>query len=156
MDHNGSHTPDGSRFGGTGFAPEPEPAAGERVNITKLMSGILDDVSTLFKQQMTMLRAEIKQDVIRSVSAAKFIMAGAFLTALGSFFLLLGLVPLLGWLVPSLPEWACWGIVGGTMFLVGGLSSFLGYRRLKNFNPLPEKTYQALQENIACLTNHPN
>lgn len=155
MDHNGSYTPDSERFGGTTFAPEPDTEPGQRVNMTTLVSGILDDASKLLKQQMNMLRVEIKQDVIKTLSAGKFIVAGLGLSLLGSLFLLLGLVPLLGWLAPSLPEWACWAIVGGAMFLVGGLTAFFGYRRLMSFNPLPDKSYQALQENISCLTNHP-
>jgi len=150
MDHNG-YTPDSDRFGTTTFADEGEP----RINMTKLVSGIMDDAATLFKQQLVLLKAEVKEDVKKTVSAAKFIAMGLGLTILGGFFLLLGMVPLLGWCFPSLPEWACWFIVGGSMFLVGGLASYVGYKKMTSFNPLPDKSLHALQENISCLTNQP-
>jgi len=67
----------------------------------------------------------------------------------------MGVPLLLHWLVPSLPLWACWFIIGGVLFLVGGLASYVGYKKMTSFNPLPDKSYHALQENISCLTNQP-
>jgi len=148
MDHNG-FTPEGDRFGQATFADDAEP----RVNMSKLVSGIMDDAASLFKQQIVMFKAEIKQDVAKTVGAAKFIALGAGLALFGAFFFLMGLPLLLNWLVPSLPLWACWFIIGGTLLVVGGVAAFVGYKRFTTFNPLPDKSFHALQENMSCLTN---
>ncbi len=124
--------------------------------MTELVSGILSDGQTLVRQQVEMLRAEIKDDVRRTANAAAYMGFGAALTALGGFFLLMSLVPLLGWLFPTLPVWACWAIVGFTFLVVGGISLYLGKRAFEKFNPLPVKSFNALQENLSWKTNHQN
>ena len=149
MDHNG-YTPGSERFGSTTFAEE---GAEPHVNMSKLVGGIMDDAKTLFKQQIDLFKAEVKQDVAKTVGAVKFIAIGLGLTAFGAFFFLMGLPLLLNWLVPSLPLWACWFIIGGALLVVGGVAAFVGYKRMTSFNPLPDKSLHALQENMSCLTN---
>ena len=151
MDHNG-YTPEGDRFGATTFADD---SAAPKPNMTHLVGGILDDAKTLFKQQVVLLKAEVKEDIKKTVAASKFIAMGAGLAVFGAFFFLMGLPLLLNWLVPALPLWACWFIIGGTLLLVGGVSAFVGYKKMTSFNPLPDKSLHALQENISCLTNQP-
>src|SRR5882672_1580489 len=88
-----------------------EASAVDSPNLTRLVSGIIDDAASLIGQQASMLRAEIREDLRRTKQAAKFLGFGLILAAAGILFLAVGLVPLLGWLAPSLPTWACWAIV---------------------------------------------
>ena len=43
---------------------------------------------------------------------------------------------------------ASWGITGGIFFLVGAGLAATSYILLERFNPLPDKTFNALQENL--------
>jgi len=131
----------------TATAPDGQPS------LTELVSGIVSDAQTLIRQQVVMLRAEIKEDMRRTKDAAKFMGLGIGLAALGGLFLVIGLVYLLQWLAPSIPEWGCWMIVGGVLVVGGLVAVYAGQRMFASFNPLPDKTLNALQENVSWITN---
>jgi hypothetical protein len=120
------------------------------------VAGILADAQTLIKQQVVMLRAEFKEDMQRTKDAAKFMSLGVALGAVGGLFLVVSLVYLLNYLFPTLHLAACWAIVGGALLLAGGLAVYAGQRLFHKFNPLPDKTAHALQENVSWLTNRRN
>lgn len=131
----------------------PERAAEQQKPITELVSGILSDAQTLIKQQVVMLRSEFKEDMQRTKDAAKYFSLGAGLVSVGGLFLLVAAVYLLNHLFPGLPLAACWGIVGGLLVVGGLLAVYAGKRLFDRFNPLPDKTAHALQENLTWLTN---
>jgi hypothetical protein len=121
--------------------------------MTELVSGIVSDAQTLLRQQVVMLRSEMKEDMRRTKEAAKYMGLGATLAALGALFLLIGSVYLLNWLAPDLPLWGCWAIVGGVLLVAGLVAIYAGKRVFDSFNPLPDKTAHALQENLTWMTN---
>lgn len=145
MTHNGPMT-----------AAEPTADTTNPSSLTELVSGIVSDAQTLIRQQVTMLRAEVKEDVRRTKDAAIYMGIGAGVAALGSLFVVIGLVYLLNWFVPGLPLFACWMIVGGVIVLGGGIAFVVGKRLFNSFNPLPDKTINALQENLSWITNRRN
>jgi hypothetical protein len=56
------------------------------------------------------------------------------------------------WQWPNLPTWAGFAITGGILLLAGGVLFYMGKSRFDEFNPLPDKTVQGLQENIQWKT----
>jgi hypothetical protein len=129
-------------------------AAGPQPSLTELVSGIVSDAQTLLRQQVVMLRSEFKEDMRRTKDAAKYMGLGIGLAALGGLFLLVSLVyGLQAAAAPHLPEWACWAIVGGVIFVGGLIAIYAGKRIFESFNPLPDKTANALQENLTWVTN---
>lgn len=133
----------------------PADAASGQPSITDLVSGILSDAQTLMKQQVAMLRSEVKEDLRRTQEAVQYMGLGAAVAALGGLFLSISLVYLLAHLAPSLPLWACWAIVGGVL-AVGGLAAlYAGKRLFDSFNPLPDKTLNAAQENLTWIATNP-
>lgn len=123
--------------------------------MTELVSGILTDAQTLVKQQVTMFRAELKEDIRRTKEATRYMGIGAALVAVGALLLIVSLVYLLQWFVPSLPEFACWAIVGGVITTAGVIALAVGQHLFNKFNPLPDKTFNALQENVTWIANNP-
>jgi len=119
------------------------------------VSGILNDAQTLIRQQAAMLRAEIKEDFRRTGDVARYMSVGAVLCAIGGLFLMISLVYLLNWFAPSLPVWACWAICGGLYLVLGGVAVYAGKRILDTYNPLPDKTLNALEENLTWKTTTP-
>lgn len=128
-------------------APEP--------SMTSLVSGIIDDVQELIKQQADLIRSEIKDDMQKTKVAVSSMAAGAGVALLGVILLSLMAVYLLHWAAPNLPLWACFGIVGGALAVAGGALIYAGKKKFDSFNPLPDQSFQALKENLQWQTNNP-
>lgn len=136
-------------------APAPveldKPADAPAASVTGLVSGIINDAQTLLKQQTEMLKAEVREDFKRSKRAAEFGAVAIVFTTVGA----LGLITALAYLLHEqfgFKMWASWGIVGGLFAIVGGSCAAFSYTLLERFNPLPDKTFNALKENITWQT----
>jgi len=128
-------------------------AAGQQ-SMTELVSGIVSDAQRLFGQQIDMVKAEVKEDVRKTKQTALAFAAGGALIALGAVLLAVALVyGLYAAAAPNLPLWACWAIVGGTIVALGGVGLFVGNRILASYNPLPDKSLHALQENVSWIAH---
>ena len=120
--------------------------------VTGLVSGIVSDAQELFRQQVAMARAEIRDDLRRSQHAVA-------LLAVGAVILVPAVVLLCNEIVYALHElagfsrWASYGIVGGVTAVVGAALIAAGVNRFRSFHPLPHKTVEALKENLRWMTN---
>lgn len=120
-------------------------------SVTHLVSGILDDAQTLVKQQIAMFKSEVREDFKQSKRAAEFGGLGIVMLTVGA----LGLVTALAYLLHEkfqFAMWASWGITGGLFLIGGGVLAYYAYNLLERFNPLPDKTFNALQENLSWNT----
>jgi len=127
------------------------PPAPTNGNLTGLVSGIVDDAQKLMRQQVEMLKAEVKEDFRRSKRAAEFGAIGIVMLTVG----FLGLVTALAYFLHEYYQfslWASWSITGGIFLLIGGALAATSYILLERFNPLPDKTFNALQENLSWKT----
>lgn len=131
-------------------------AIADQGTMTELVSGIIADAQTLIKQQFAMAKAEVRENVQRTVDASKFFGAGVAVGSIGVLLLSVALVYLAQWLMPDTPLWACWAIVGGGFLLVGIGLFFSGVRRCKSVSAYPEKSINALSENMSWIKDHPN
>jgi uncharacterized membrane protein YqjE len=130
--------------------PPPPPAVPEGT-VTTLVSGILDDAQKLVRQQVEMLKVEVKEDFRRSKRAAQFGGLGIVLLTVG----LLGLVSGLAYFLHEHYQysmWASWSITGGLFFIAGTALTVTSYVLLERFNPLPGKSFKALSENLTWKT----
>ena len=121
--------------------------------LTELVSGIANDAQHLIHQQYQMLRAELREDFQRTKAAGKCLGIGAAGSVVGMLFLAVALPLFLNWLF-AMPSWAGWAIVGGALFVGGALALLVGKRRFDKFNPLPDKTLHAFEENMSWITGH--
>lgn len=120
-------------------------------SMTGLVSGIINDAQTLLRQQAEMLKAEVKEDFKRSKRAAEFGAVGIVFTTVGA----LGLITALAYLLHeqyAFKMWASWGIVGTLFACIGAACATFSYMLLERFNPLPDKTLNAMKENITWQT----
>lgn len=137
-------------------APPAAPASPAATNgtngtVTGLVSGIVDDAQKLLRQQVEMLKSEVKEDFRRSKRAAEFGGLGIVLLTVG----FLGLVTALAYFLHEhyqFSMWASWGIIGLIFFVAGGALAATSYILLERFNPLPDKTMDALKENLSWKT----
>jgi len=130
--------------------------------ITGLLSGIITDFGDLIRQEIRFARTEIKSDLNKSIEATTLLATGVGVASVAGLLLAWMLVRLLHWLtlppgtVPDparLPLWACFGIVGAALGLVGGLLVVAGIRKFKSFTLLPEQTAQTVKENVEWIAN---
>lgn len=121
-------------------------------SVSTLMSGIIADVQRLIEQQLSMVRQEIRDDLRKSKQAASSLALGAGLTAGGNGLLLLMLPLLLNWLVPTLPLWACFGVVGGVVSAVGGVLLYVRFQQTESFDLLSNPAVESFKENLKWTT----
>ena len=129
-----------------GAAPPP---TGQ--SVTELVTGIINDAQHLLHQQINMLKSEFHEDLRRTKEAT-------VLGGLGIVGLTVGAMSLVFCLVYLLHDkagfqmWASWGIIGGIFLAAGVVLGLMGRNMFESFNPLPDKTFHALQENLSWTT----
>jgi len=122
--------------------PEPQ--------LSSLVTGILNDAQELFRQQVTLVRTEVQEDFRKSKEAAVPLGIGIWLAAMGS--LLLSITAALILAETGLPLWACFAIVTVAVSLAGAVLFYAGKKKFESFNPLPDKSAEALKENLEWIT----
>ncbi len=118
-------------------------------SVTEIVRGLLDDVRELFREEVALARAEVRQELSNAKAAAVRFAAAAVLASVGALFILtfcaLDLASLLHW-----PAWAGFIIVGVVLAIVGGVLAMSGRSKLQRVQPLP-KTSQSVKENAEWI-----
>jgi len=126
---------------------------GTNNGVAPLLTGIVNDVQDLLKQNLALFKVEVREDVRKTKEAVAALGVGAALAAVGGLHLTLTIVFLLA-LIPGIPLWVCFGIVGVVFTGVGLALLVRGKNKLASFNPLPDESAEALKENVQCLTKN--
>jgi len=136
--------------------PADYPAEQERAeevsstSVGELIGNISNDLSQLFRQEVELAKAELKQEASKAGKACGMLGAAAFAGYLAvvllSFALVfaLGNVMDLGW--AALIVAVLWGIVGAVLFANGR-------KKLKTVDPVPHRTVDTLKEDAQWLKN---
>lgn len=115
-----------------------EPALGE------LFRQLAQDSATLVRQEMTLAKAELRQNVRAAVRDATMVAVGGGLALVGGLVLVLFLVLALG---DALNEyWLGALIVGAVLLLAGGILAMGSLKKLRGDGLAPERTIQTLKE----------
>jgi len=119
-------------------------------SIGDLIGNISNDLSQLFRQEVDLAKAEIRQEAAKAGKAAGMLggagFAGYLVVVLLSFALVAGLSNVMD------PGWAAlivavlWAIIGGVLYL-------RGRRQLKTVDPMPRRTVDTLKEDAQWLKN---
>lgn len=139
------------------MAPEIQHSTDQ--SVTSLVSGIIDDLRDLVKQQLRLTRHEIVADLHKARESALMFILGAGILFLGAIVLCFALVHLLHWAVSPtgtdparLPLWACYGLVGLALTVVGGVLGWAGEMKLRTIRPLDSTASEALKDNVEWAT----
>jgi len=125
--------------------------AGPDTSMAALVSGIIGDAQDLFKQQLVLVKHEIREDVRKAKEAAASLALGLGLAAVGGILFCTMFVYLLHE-VAGLPLWAGFGIVGGVLLVVGLVLTYLAKKEAETINPLEGESAKALEENVQWIT----
>lgn len=130
--------------------------------LTSLLGGIISDFGDLIRQEIRFAKAEVKSDLSKTREAVSILAAGIGIASVSGMLLVWMLVYLLHWLtIPAgdvldpakLPLWACFGIVGGILAVIGGITIQTGRGKLQSNNPLPDQTVENVKENVQWIAN---
>jgi hypothetical protein len=123
-----------------------------KAELTPLISGIIQDVQNLARQQLTLFQAEIKKDITRTKDAALPYIVGGAVFFIGV--LLVGLTLVQGALMlwPELPAVAAYGIVALVYLIIGGILLAIGKSKSDAFTLFPDKSVEGLKENLQWTT----
>jgi len=126
----------------TNLQTSPEPS------LSSLLTGIFNDVQDLIKQQLALFKHEVAEDLRKTREASTSLVIGLGTLFVAAVMFCLMVVHLLNWAFVDLPLWACYGIVGLGMALVGGALTWWAREQFRSFNPLPDQSLAALKENL--------
>src|SRR5579864_4565634 len=87
--------------------------------VASMVGGILDDAQKLARQEIALARREVGQAWDKGKTAGALLVSALVVCNVGGVLLGVMLVKLLFQLLPD-HEWACFGIVGGLVALLGG------------------------------------
>lgn len=131
--------------------PEPPAPASEEQSIGELVSNITEDVQTLFRQEIELAKAEIREDAVDTAKAASMLgaagFAGYMVAVLLSLAAMFGLGALLGLGWAALIVAAVWALIGAVLFATGR-------GRMRKVSMKPERTVESLKEDAQWL-RHP-
>jgi len=130
-------------------------------SLTGLVSGIVSDFQDLVKQQLTLTRTEITDDLRKTKDAGSVLVVGILILLTSATPLCLMLAHLLHWGwspagtdPATVPLWGCYAIIGGLLAVIGAVVTYAGKKKFDSFNPLPEQSMKGLQENLEWKTNN--
>ncbi|AEV85880.1 hypothetical protein ACWT_4861 [Actinoplanes sp. SE50] len=130
-------------------APEKSDQVAQ-TSIGELIGNISDDLSQLFRQEVELAKAEIKQEATKAGKAAGMLGGAGFAGYLAVLMLSLAAVFGLDAVMPA--GWAAlivaavWGIVAAVLYVTGK-------NRLKTVDPMPRRTVETIKEDAQWLKN---
>ena len=119
-------------------------------SVGELIGNISNDLSQLFRQEVELAKAELKQEATKAGKAAGMLggagLAGYMVIVLLSFALVFALSNVMD------PGWAAlivaviWAIIGAVLYANGR-------KKLKNVDPVPRRTVDTIKEDAQWLKN---
>ncbi|WP_182902770.1 phage holin family protein [Microbispora sp. H10830] len=120
-------------------SPPAEPSLG------KLVGEIGEDLSMLFRQEVELAKAEIRQEAAKAGKAAGMLggagFAGYMVALLVTLAVVFGLGNVMDLAWAALIVAAVWAVIGGVLFA-------RGKERMREVNPTPEQTIETLKEDV--------
>jgi hypothetical protein len=125
---------------------------------TNLIGGIFNDAQELMKQQFTLLKLELNDDLKKVKTGAMWVGLGFGTLLIGAALLCLALAHFLSWQFDSYPTppsarlWVWYAVVGGPVTVLGIGWMILSGVKFQEVSPPLQKTTEALEENLEWKT----
>jgi uncharacterized membrane protein YqjE len=132
-------------------AQRPRRENGQEPSVGELLSEVTSDVQKLFRQEMELAKAEIREEASKTGKAAGVYGGAGFAGYMVAVFLSLTVAFTLGAWIPL--GWAAlivtvvWAVIGAVLYP-------MGRSRMRNVSPRPEQTIETLKED-AQWARHP-
>ena len=117
-----------------------------------LLSGIFIDVAKLFAQELELAKLELQEDLRRTKAYFALLILGGSVAAMGLLMMLLMGAFLLNADI-KLPLWACFGVIGGVTFLVGGALVIAAKVENTKVDFVPQRSAEAVKEDFEWISS---
>ncbi|MCS6302584.1 MAG: phage holin family protein [Nitrospira sp.] len=121
-----------------------------RNGIIGLLGGLIGDARTLVRQELQLLRDEVFSEIAKFRQGVVAIGVGIGFLAMGGLFALIMLVHALHEYA-SLPLWACYGLIGVVLLLIGAALLINAKHSLQTFNLMPHRTLRSMKEDAQWI-----
>lgn len=129
------------------LSEDPAADSAEGASIGSLVKDATQHMSTLFRAELELAKAETVGEVKKATKGSVFFIIAAVVALYSSFFFFFFLGELLSeWL----QRWAAFGIVFLLMLVFAGICGFLGYRKFKKVRA-PQRSIDSIKESAAAL-----
>jgi hypothetical protein len=112
-------------------------------SIGSLLSGLLKDLQELVRGEISLARAEVRDDVATASKGAATLAGSALIGVTGFIFAMLAVTYLLN---QEMRMWIAAGIVGLSLLVIAAILFFIGKRKLGASNLKPDQTIESLKE----------
>jgi hypothetical protein len=124
----------------------------ERKPLTSLFTAVIDEVVTLFQNEIRLVKAEMSEKFGRFANGGVMLAVGGVALIAALFMILLSIV---NWLeAAGLPDEWGYLIVGGVLAAVGAFALMRGIRNVNPKHLVPERTIRDLKADINAVTEH--
>lgn len=113
-------------------------------SFVSLVGGIANDAKDLLMREVALTKLELRYELRKAKTAATVLGVGIGILAMGGMLLMLMLAHLLAALT-VVPLWGCYGIVGGALVLLGGVTLAVGKTKTEEFDVVPQQTVERLR-----------
>jgi hypothetical protein len=127
----------------TAYNQEPNGRPINDQSIGSLIGEVTEDISKLFRQEVALAKAELKEEATKAGKAGGMLAGAGFAGYMVAVLLSLALVFALDAVMPL--GWAAvivavlWAVVGGVLYT-------MGRKRMKDVDPVPRQTVETLKE----------
>jgi hypothetical protein len=115
----------------------------EKASVGELLGDVSRDLSTLLRQELALAKAELKQEAGKAGKSAGMLGGAGF----AGYMVLLFLSFALWWALANVMDEGLAALVVAVVWAVaGGVLYAVGRRRLREVNPVPERTVDTLKQ----------
>jgi hypothetical protein len=122
-------------------------------SLSSLVGGIINDFQLLVKQELALARRELADELRKAKQALISLGIGVGVLAIGGLLLIFMLVHLLSSVVPAIPLWGSYGIVGGLLIAAGAALLLRAKSKAEDIHVVPERTAETMKENVKWIKN---
>ena len=119
-------------------------------SMASLVGGIINDAQQLIRQEVTLAKQEVKEELGKVKAVAASAAIALALAVVGGLLLCLMLVHLLQW-ATGWHDWVCYGIVGGVFLAVAGALAAVAKSKASQIDVVPRQTVESIKENVQWL-----
>jgi hypothetical protein len=126
---------------------EPQPG------VASLVGGILEDAQTLVRQEVALAQREVAHAWDKAKTGAALLSSALAVFAVCGVLLGFMVVKLLHQHLLPNDEWACFGIVGGLVGLLGGALLYRGLTEINQVQLTLPQTAETLREDVHAISD---
>ncbi|MPZ81879.1 MAG: phage holin family protein [Actinophytocola sp.] len=131
--------------------PAPGDPDVEHTSVGELLGDISRDLSTLLRQELALAKAEVKQEAAKAGKGAGMLGGAGFAGCMVLLFLSLAL----WWALANVMDEGLAALIVAVLWAVAGAVLYaIGRKRLRELNPMPERTVDTLKQMPDAITPH--